>query len=126
MINEIITLLTNTSSVTDQVPAANIFPLFRLQGSTLPAIVIQLLDTDPVYTKDQVSDLDLHTFEITVFGEGPKFVWRTATLVRQRLDTWTGDTTGIDKVRMIAQATDVFEVVDAHSVTQRYECHMKR
>lgn len=128
MINEIITVLKSTPALTANIPADNIFPLFRLQGSALPSVVVQLIDTEPVYVKDHaLADIDLHTFEITVFAAGsPRNAWRNSVTIRNKLELWDGDDTGIDRVRMTSQATDVFEVVEAHSVTQRYECHQAR
>lgn len=123
MIDTIITALKATTSITDLVPADNIFPLFRLQKSDLPAIVIQLVDTEPVETKDDAFDLDVHTVEITTLTEHPKTAWRTSVKVRQRLQGFA--TEPIVQSRFVTQATDVFEATEVHSVTQRYQFHTR-
>ena len=124
MIDQIITALKNTSSVTTFVPADNIFPLIRLQQSDLPAAVVQLVDTEPIDTKDDSFDLDVHTVEVTTIAEHPRTAWRASGQIRLRLQGYTD--TYIIQTRFVTQATDVFEATEVHSVTQRYECHTKR
>lgn len=124
MINTIITALTSTSSITNLVPADNIFPVFRLQGSTIPAITVQLVDTEPIETKDTDVDLDVNLIEITTFHQSPKSAWRVATTIRQRLQGYAGD--DVIDTRFVTQATDIFESTEVHSITQRYNCHTRR
>lgn len=119
MIDKIISTLTSTTSVTDFVPADNIYPLFRLQGGELPAVVVQLVGTTPVDTHDHKPDVDEHSVEITVFHVEPRSAWRVSVAIRQALER-ENSISGIDQVRFETQATDVFEVQDAFSVTQRY------
>lgn len=120
MINFIITALKATGDVTSICPADNIFPLFRLQGSTLPSIVVQLTNTAPVEAKDAGQDAWEHDIEITCLGENPQLVWRLATRVRIRLHGYEDSANDIFQMRFLTQATDVFEATDVFSVTQRY------
>lgn len=126
MIDHIITVLKASPGLTQYVPADNIYPLFRLQGASLPAITIQLTDTQPVYTHDMQSDVDMHRFELTIFFEGVRNAFKAGHAVRLVFDHWDGDNSGIDQVRLVGQASDIFEVQDAFSLTQTYECHQNR
>lgn len=119
MINYVIKALTQTSSVTDLIPAQNIFPLFRLQGQSLPAITVQLVDTQVEGTHDMVQRTFTHTVEITTFHENPADAWDACVAIRGKLDGTSLHAT-LPEVRFVTQATDVFEVTEAFSVTQRY------
>lgn len=123
MIDHIITALTSTASVTVYVDADNIFPVFRLQGSTLPAITVQLVGTDPAETKDGVT-MDDHTVEVNIFHDSPRSAWKVATAIRERLEALTD--AEVKEVRFLNQATDVFEATESHSVSQRYTVSMTR
>ena len=125
MINIFINTLKNTPAVTTLVDADNIFPLFRLQGSSMPCIVVQLVQTIPVDTHDQAPSLDTHTVEVTTFHTTPLGAWKIANEIRNAYERFT-DSDGIDQIRFVTQATDIFEVTEAHSITQRYECHQNR
>lgn len=125
MINLIINALKNDQVVLQYVSADNIYPLFRLQGSDLPAVVIQLVNTTPIDTHDVVTDMDLHTVEITTINLDPQTAWKTSQQIRRSLESNT-TISGIDRIRFETQATDVFEVQDAFSVTQRYEMYERR
>ena len=119
MINFVIAALTATSSVTDIVPANNILPLFRLQKQALPAITVQLVDTQPEQTHDMPMATFTHTVEITVFHEDPSNAWAASVAVRGKLNG--ADLGGnMKECRFVTQATDVFEITEAFSVTQRY------
>ena len=120
MINYIISALKATSSVTDIVPADNIFPLFRLQGSSLPAIVVQLVNSVPQDTHDDRFDAWEHELEITTLHESPKSAWRASQQVRLRMSGYSDAANNLEGMRFLNQATDVFEATDVFSVTQRY------
>ena len=120
MINHIISALKATTSVTDICPANNIFPLFRLQGSSLPAVVVQLVNSAPQDTHDGQPDTFEHDVEITSIGENPQQVWRLATNIRLKLQGFAEPAGNLEGMRFINQATDVFEATDVFSVTQRY------
>jgi len=107
-----------------QIPAS--FPLVALQGATLPAVVVQLVNTDPIDTHDKLSTVDEHTVEVTVLENNPKNAWRTSGRIRNQLDGWTSTDDGIVFSRFENQATDVFEGTDVFSVSQRYLIHMNR
>jgi len=109
-----------TASVTSYVDADNIFPLFRLQGSTIPAIVVQLVNTTPQDTHDEAFDAFIHEVEITTIGEDPKFVWRASQQVRQKMNNYANVSGRLSGGRFLNQATDIFEATDVFSVTQRY------
>lgn len=124
MIDIIIQALANTQSITQYVPADNIFPVFRLQQSTLPAITIQLMGTDPQHTHDTHVDMDINMVEITTFHESPRQAWKVAGQIRARLEGFSdGDI--VDAI-FDTQATDIFESTEVHTITQRYECFTKR
>lgn len=120
MINFIITALKSTGTVTSICPADNIFPLFRLQGSSLPAVVVQLTNSAPMDSHDETQDAFEHDIEITSIGENPQQVWRLATAIRQRLQGYEDAANNLYSMRFLTQATDVFEATDVFSVTQRF------
>lgn len=124
MIDIIIEALVNSPSITQYVPADNIFPVFRLQQSTLPAITIQLVGTDPQHTHDTHVDMDINMVEITTFHESPKAAWRVATEIRSRLQGFNGR--DIEDIIFDTQATDIFESTEVHSISQRFECFTTR
>lgn len=120
MINYIIAAMKATSTITNICPANNIFPLFRLQGSTLPAVVVQLVNSTPMDSQDEKLDTMEHDVEITSIGENPSDVWRLGTAIRQRMQGWEDANANLEGMRFISQATDVFEATDVFSVTQRF------
>ena len=122
MINHIIKALTVSSSITDLIPATNIFPLFRLQGSNLPAITVQLVDSQPEATHDLQQATFTHTVEITIFHEDPESAWTASQEVRKKLDGQALHAT-LPETSFATQATDVFEITEAFSVSQRYTCY---
>lgn len=124
MIDIIITGLTSTTTITQYVPADNIFPLFRLQKSTLPAITVQLVGTEPQDTHDTKVDMDLNMVEITIFHTSPKSAWRVASAIRDRLEGFAYQE--VVDTRFDTQATDIYEATEVHTITQRYECFTTR
>jgi hypothetical protein len=120
MINYIISAMQATSSITNICPAENIFPLFRLQGSSLPACVVQLVATQPMDSHDVETDAMEHDVEITSIGENPREVWRLSESIRLRFQGWSEPAGNLEGMRFLTQATDVFESTDVFSVTQRY------
>jgi hypothetical protein len=124
MIHHVITRLKAYAPLTAIVKPEQIFPLYRLQGSELPAITVQLVGTEPADTKDRRIDYEMHTVEVTVFSTSPKEAWTASQHARDTLDGWAAD--AILQTRFLNQGTDVFEATEAFSVTQRYQIHMTR
>lgn len=124
MIHLVITRLKAYGPLTAIVKPDEIFPLYRLQGSEIPAITVQLVGTEPAETKDPRIDYEIHTVEITVFSTSPKEAWTASQHARDTLDGWASDP--IKQTRFLNQGTDVFEATEVFSVTQRYTIHMTR
>ena len=123
MIHHLIDILKNDTDVTNLVDGNSIFPLIRLQGSQLPAIVIQLIGSDPQETKDRVVDYDKYIVEITSLQDNPREAWLTCLAVRNALDTFAGNT-DVGQIRMQSVVSDVFESTDVFTITQQYEVFM--
>ena len=103
MIDTFITTLKDTPAVTTLCPADNIFPLFRLEGSQMPSIVVQLVATDPIDTKDNEPSVDRHTVEVTTFNLSPLSAWKISQQIRLAYERFK-DTDGIDRIRFVTQA----------------------
>jgi hypothetical protein len=123
MIHHIINILKADADVTSYVASGNIFPLIRLQGSQLPAIVIQLIGADPQETKDRAVDYDKYIIEVTSLQDNPREAWLTCLAVRAALDNFAGNT-DIGQIRMQSVVSDVFESTDVFTLTQQYEVFM--
>lgn len=125
MIHHLIDILKADSDVTTYVNANNIFPLVRLQGSQIPAIVLQLTGTDPQETKDRTVDYDRYTVEVTSMHDNPRENWLTCLAVRNALDSFDGNA-DVGQIRMTNANSDVFESTDVFTITQQYEVMMTR
>ena len=123
MLHHIIDILKADGTVTSYIAADNIFPLVRLQGSQLPAIVVQLTATEPVDTKDRRVDYDEFTIEITIVHGEPRTAWLSALAVRNALDNFAGNN-DVGQIRMINMASDIFEGTEVFTMTQAYAVHM--
>ena len=123
MIHHLIDILKNDAGVTNYVASGSIFPLIRLQGSQLPAIVIQLIGSDPQDTKDRLVDYDKYMVEVTSLQDNPREAWLTCLAVRNALDTFAGNT-DVGQIRMQSVVSDVFESTDVFTITQQYEVFM--
>ena len=106
MINLVIDILKADANVTAITTENRIYPLSRLEGATIPAIVVQLTGTNPADTHDTTSNMDTHTVEVTVIEDKPKDANALAVLVRAALDGYAGNNIG--EIRFVNQATDVF------------------
>lgn len=124
MINLIIDILSGTSSVTDIVPADRIFPLVRLQGSEIPAIVVQLTGGTPVDAKDLPSTMDVDNVQVTAFAVDPATAWAAMEAVRAVLDGYQGGY--IAESRFVTHASDIFETTEVFSITARYDIRLTR
>lgn len=124
MINLIIDILKADANVVAITTANRIYPLSRLEGATIPAIVVQLTGTDPADTHDTTSNMDTHTVEVTVIEDKPKEANALAVLVRAALDGYSGN--NIAEIRFVNQATDVFEATDLFTQSMIYEVRMSR
>ena len=124
MINLVIDILKADANVIAITTADRIYPLSRLEGATIPAIVVQLTGTDPADTHDTTSNMDTHTVEVTVIEDKPKDANALAVLVRAALDGYSGN--NIAEIRFVNQATDVFEATDLFTQSMIYEVKLSR
>jgi hypothetical protein len=124
MINLVIDILKADANVTAITTADRIYPLSRLEGGTIPAIVVQQISTDPADTHDSTSTMDTNTVQVTIIEDKPKDANALAVLVRAALDGYGGNT--IAEIRLTNQATDVFEAIDLFTLTQTYDVRVVR
>jgi hypothetical protein len=124
MINHLIDILKADGAVTAITTAARIFPLARLQGSAVPAVVLQLTNTDPVDTHDAVANLDEHIVQVTAIAATPKSCYDLGEVVRLSLDGYIGG--DISSCRFITQASDIFEADDLFTITMQFNVHLQR
>jgi hypothetical protein len=124
MINLVIDILKADANVTAITTADRIYPLSRLEGATIPAIVVQQIATDPADTHDSTSTMDTNTVQVTIIEDKPKDANALAVLVRAALDGYGGNT--IAEIRLTNQATDVFEAIDLFTLTQTYDVRVIR
>lgn len=124
MINHLIDILKADGTVTAITTADRIFPLARLQGSTVPAVVLQLTSTDPVDTHDAVANLDEHIVQVTAIAATPKACYDLGEVVRLALDGYIGG--DISSLRFVTQASDIFEADDLFTLTMQFNVHLQR
>lgn len=124
MINLVIDILKADANVTAITTSDRIYPLSRLEGGTIPAIVVQQISTDPADTHDSTSTMDTNTVQVTIIEDKPKDANALAVLVRAALDGYGGNT--IAEIRLTNQATDVFEAIDLFTLTQTYDVRVIR
>lgn len=124
MINLVIDILKADANVTAITTTDRIYPLSRLEGGTIPAIVVQQISTDPADTHDSTSTMDTNTVQVTIIEDKPKDANALAVLVRAALDGYGGNT--IAEIRLTNQATDVFEAIDLFTLTQTYDVRVIR
>ena len=124
MINLVIDILKADANVTAITTADRIYPLSRLEGATIPAIVVQQIATDPADTHDSTSTMDTNTVQVTIIEDKPKDANALAVLVRAALDGYGGNT--IAEIRLTNQVTDVFEAIDLFTLTQTYDVRVVR
>jgi len=124
MINLIIDILKADANIVAITTTSRIYPVSRLEGGVIPAIVVQLTGTDPADTHDTTSTMDDHTVQVTVIEDKPKDANALAVLVRAALDGYAGNS--IAEIRFVNQATDVFEAVDLFTQTMVYSVKLHR
>lgn len=124
MINLVIDILKADANVTAITTENRIYPLSRLEGATIPAIVVQLTGTNPADTHDTTSNMDTHTVEVTVIEDKPKDANALAVLVRAALDGYAGNNIG--EIRFVNQATDVFEATDLFTQSMIFDVKLSR
>ena len=124
MINLIIDILKADANIVAITTTSRIYPVSRLEGGVIPAIVVQLTGTDPADTHDTTSTMDDHTVQVTVIEDKPKDANALAVLVRAALDGYSGGS--IAEIRFVNQATDVFEAVDLFTQTMVYSVKLHR
>lgn len=124
MIHLIIQRLKASTDVTDITTADRIFPLIRLQGSQVPALVVQLVGGAPTETKEETSHVDDNLIEITALAKQPAQAWALSQAVRDSLDGYTSGT--LADVRFQTHASDIFESTDVFTITTRYLVRTQR
>jgi len=124
MINHLIDILKADAAVTAITTSSRIFPLARLQGSAVPAVVLQLTNTTPVDTHDDIATLDEHTVQVTAIATTPKAAYDLGEVVRLALDGYIGG--DISSLRFATQATDIFEADDLFTITMQFDVHLQR
>jgi len=124
MINLIIDILKADANITAITTTSRIYPVSRLEGGVIPAIVVQLTNTDPADTHDNTTNMDVHTVQVSVIEDRPKEAHALAELCRSALDGYTGGT--ISECRFINQATDVFESIDLYTQTMLFRVMLVR
>lgn len=124
MINLIIDILKADANITAITTTSRIYPVSRLEGGVIPAIVVQLTNTDPADTHDNTTNMDVHTVQVSVIEDRPKEAHALAELCRSALDGYTGGT--IAECRFINQATDVFESIDLYTQTMLFRVMLVR
>ena len=124
MINLIIKRLKDTAAVTTITTADRIFPLIRLQGSNVPALVVQLVGGSPTEAKEETSQVDDNLVEVTAFAQEPAQAWALSSAVRDALDGYSQGY--LADVRFQNHASDIFESTDIFSITARYLVRTRR
>ena len=69
MINLIIDILKADANITAITTTSRIYPVSRLEGGVIPAIVVQLTNTDPADTHDNTTNMDVHTVQVSVIED---------------------------------------------------------
>jgi hypothetical protein len=123
MINYLIDRLKATTEVTAVVGTSKIYPLSRLDGTAIPAIVLQMTDCEPVESKDRTLNLDLTTVEVTTLADNPKAAWDLSVYCRRSLNNFTS--TEILSCAFTGWASDVFEARDVFTITSTYAVRVK-
>lgn len=124
MIHHLIEVLKASEDVTAITTADRIFPLIRLQGSDVPALVLQLTGADPDDAKDGPAEMDTNAVQITAFAMDPATTWALMEAVRAALDGYAGGV--IAEARFVNHASDVFETTEVFSITARYDVTTRR
>lgn len=124
MLNLIIDRLKESTEVVAITTEARIFPLIRLQGSQVPALVLQLIGATPTDAKDRPSTLDTDLVEITGLASDPATTWALMEAAREALDGWSSGT--IAEVRFRTHASDIFESSDLFTITATYAVRVHR
>jgi len=107
----------NTSLVA--VVGANIVPLSRLEGSTTPAVVLQMVDADAEEVKERALNIDLTTVEVTTLATTPKQAWDLSILIRTSLNGYRLED-NILSCQFSSWASDVFESTEVFTITSTY------
>lgn len=126
MIHHLIKHLKLQGGVTQYTTRDRIYPLIRLQGSQVPALVLQLVGCAPEDTKDSTATQDLDVVQITGLAVEPSEVWSLMEEVRTALDGWDGGASDVLAVRFRTHASDVFESSDLFTITATYTVRLNR
>lgn len=124
MIHHLINQLKASPDVVAITTADRIFPLIRLQGSTVPALVLQLTGCTPDDTKDGASARDVHQVQVTGLATDPATTWELMEAVRAALDNF--QSSDLAEVRFLTHASDIFESADLFTITATYTASVHR
>lgn len=124
MIHYIIKRLKTQATITNITTDERIYPLIRLQGSEVPALVVQLVGGTPSEAKDETSQVDDNLVEITALATDPATAWVLSQAVRDALDGYSSGY--LAEVRFQTHASDIFESSDLFTITTRYLARTSR
>ena len=118
MINYLIDKLKLDTSIT-AIVGTNIVPLSRLEGTSVPAIVLQMVDATAEETKVRSINLDTTTIEVTTLANTPKSAWDISILIRSSINGYSsGD--DILSCQFSSWASDVFDSKEVFTITSTY------
>lgn len=124
MIHFLIDQLKATPAVTAYTTADRIFPLIRLQGSTVPALVLQLVGCTVDDAKDTPGARDVHQVQVTGLATDPATCWALMEAARAALDNFQSE--DLAEVRFLTHASDIFESSDLFTITATYAASVHR
>ena len=118
MINYLIDKLKLDTSIT-AIVGTHIVPLSRLEGTSVPAIVLQMVDATAEETKARSINLDITTVEVTTLANTPKAAWDISILIRSSINGYSsGD--DILSCQFSSWASDVFDSKEVFTITSTY------
>ena len=118
MINYLIDKLKLDTSIT-AIVGTKIVPLSRLEGTSVPAIVLQMVDATAEETKVRSINLDTTTIEVTTLANTPKSAWDISILIRSSINGYSsGD--DILSCQFSSWASDVFDSKEVFTITSTY------
>tara|TARA_R110000803_G_scaffold205743_1_gene272619 strand:+ start:115 stop:498 length:384 start_codon:yes stop_codon:yes gene_type:complete len=118
LINYLIDKLKLDTSIT-AIVGTNIVPLSRLEGTSVPAIVLQMVDATAEETKARSINLDTTTVEVTTLANTPKAAWDISILIRSSINGYSsGD--DILSCQFSSWASDVFDSKEVFTITSTY------
>jgi len=124
-----IDILLNQSAVTDLV-GTRIYPMRRNQKDSLPAITIEIENTEPTNVKSQTSTLDSQFINVKSYGSTYKSALDLSSAVRTALDRIDGtyNLVEVQSIQFLDEFTDVEEINNnlVYWVEQNYKLRIIR